>query len=120
MKHYCAFKYFLSQHHIYSSDRPRQRLRSTSDDTAPTGVPVGGGGLSSNTNWPSAGTGGIEERRRGWNTAAKVGTSLSAVDGANMPEWMSDEEKQAASGSFDENGQFTHRVDLQVCLFFKD
>ncbi len=76
-------------------------------------------GSPSSNNWIGAG-GGDEQRRRAWNSAAMKGASMSATDGADRPEWVSDDDGcNPASGSFDENGQFRHRIDLQVgCLSF--
>ncbi|KHN77819.1 PERQ amino acid-rich with GYF domain-containing protein 2 [Toxocara canis] len=120
-------------------DRPRQRVRSVSDDTVPptTGVVLPNGGIGGGTGGAPSAT-----SSNGWTQVGRSGTSWGSkrastvptqqqqqgplqeqrsVDAtstgtpAPMPEWMDDEhekEDETASvgaGSFDENGQFRTR-----------
>uniref|UniRef100_A0A0N5B171 GYF domain-containing protein n=1 Tax=Syphacia muris TaxID=451379 RepID=A0A0N5B171_9BILA len=105
-------------------DRPRQRIRSVSDDsTSPlmsAPVNIGTGQSADDSSSPGNGWSQVPNRG-GWrkfNAAGATGmhqhSSIDSppVNRSLMPEWMVDEQEKgsgsvvAQSGSFDENGQF--------------
>uniref|UniRef100_A0A915BU74 GYF domain-containing protein n=1 Tax=Parascaris univalens TaxID=6257 RepID=A0A915BU74_PARUN len=119
-------------------DRPRQRVRSVSDDTMPSatgvvtssggiGVPPGAPPAASSNGWMQVGRTGTSWGNKRANAVPVPPSSLQqqrSVDAvssgtpAPMPEWMDDEherEEETASvgaGSFDENGRFRTRNTL--------
>ncbi|VDD89795.1 unnamed protein product [Enterobius vermicularis] len=103
-------------------DRPRQRVRSVSDDTTSPLTSSGSGGAGQTVDDTSACGNAWSQpsNRSSWRKYAANSSGLhqhgstdsSSVNRTSMPEWMVDEQEKGPdlvstrSGSFDENGQF--------------
>ncbi|VDK82830.1 unnamed protein product [Litomosoides sigmodontis] len=98
-------------------DRPRQRLRSTSDDTPSFGSAADDSAASLSSGWTQVGRAAAP-----WNKRTHVSVNVTQQPAASaefinqpqsqLPEWMSDDQERGDSanleetGSFDDSGQF--------------
>uniref|UniRef100_A0A915Q3H9 GYF domain-containing protein n=1 Tax=Setaria digitata TaxID=48799 RepID=A0A915Q3H9_9BILA len=104
-------------------DRPRQRLRSTSDDGSnpPFGNTVDDSASTLNSGWTQVGRAAAP-----WNKRTHVGTNTTIQQPAanaeftsqsQLPEWMSDDRERGDNSNLEETGSFDDRGQFQTSKF---